>query len=164
VQQLLPRHPELEISISVTTRSPRAGEFEGREYYFVNKEEFQRMIQENKLLEWAEYAGNYYGTPRNKVEEQIQQGKSIILEIDVVGARQIKQTFPDALLIFILPPSESELENRLRGRGNDSEDAIAKRLAKARGEIAARVEFDRQIVNDDLKIALEAIETAIFHL
>jgi guanylate kinase len=164
VKELLQRHQELYLSISATTRQPRTGEVQNRDYYFVSREEFQGMIQEEQLLEWAEYAGNYYGTPRGKVEEQIGQGKSVILEIEVLGARQIKQTFPDALRIFILPPSRAELEKRLRERGNDSEEAIAKRLSKAQEEMAASGEFDQQIVNDDLKTALEAIEKAIFYL
>ncbi len=120
------------------------------------------MVKGGQLLEWAEYADNYYGTPRSKVEEQINQGRSVLLEIEVVGARAIKQVFADALRLFILPPSLAELERRLRGRGNDSEAAIARRLERAKAEIAASGEFDRQIVNDDLETALKEIEAAIF--
>ncbi|MBE9204648.1 guanylate kinase [Synechocystis salina LEGE 06099] len=154
VQLLLERHPHWFLSISATTRSPRAGEEDGQSYYFLSKEEFQTWIGEEKLLEWAEYAGNYYGTPRQPVEAQIAQGKTVLLEIEVLGARQIKQTFPSARRIFILPPSVEVLEERLRGRGSDSETAIAKRLTQAQQELQAAGEFDHQLVNDDLERAL----------
>lgn len=162
VRLLLARHPELYLSVSATTRNPRPGEIDGKNYYFVTKEQFEQMIQAGQLLEWAEYAGNYYGTPRLKVEEQIDRDRVVLLEIEVVGARKIQQTFPQALRIFILPPSESELESRLRGRGQDSEAAIARRLERAKEELAASSEFDRQIVNSDLETALAEIEAAIF--
>jgi guanylate kinase len=162
VRSLLARHPELYLSISATTRKPRSGEIDGKHYYFVTKEEFEQKIEAGQLLEWAEYAGNYYGTPRDRVQEQIDRGRSVLLEIEVVGARQIKQAFPQTLCIFILPPSVSELERRLRGRGKDSEEAMARRLKRAQEELAASGEFDRQIVNDDLEIALAEIEAAIF--
>lgn len=157
VQLLLERQPHWFLSISATTRSPRAGEVDGQSYYFLTKEEFQTWIGEEKLLEWAEYAGNYYGTPRQPVEEQIAQGKTVLLEIEVLGARQIKQTFPSARRIFILPPSVEVLEERLRGRGSDSETAIAKRLAQAQQELQAAAEFDYQVVNDDLDQALHRL-------
>ncbi|MBD2652936.1 guanylate kinase [Synechocystis sp. FACHB-383] len=157
VQLLLERHPHWFLSISATTRSPRAGEEDGQSYYFLSKEEFQTWIGEEKLLEWAEYAGNYYGTPRQPVEAQITQGKTVLLEIEVLGARQIKQTFPSARRIFILPPSVEVLEERLRGRGSDSETAISKRLAQAQQELQAAVEFDHQLVNDDLDRALHCL-------
>ncbi|MBE9240462.1 guanylate kinase [Synechocystis salina] len=157
VQLLLERHPHWFLSISATTRSPRAGEEDGQSYYFLSKEEFQTWIGEEKLLEWAEYAGNYYGTPRQPVEAQIAQGKTVLLEIEVLGARQIKQTFPSARRIFILPPSVEVLEERLRGRGSDSETAIAKRLAQAQQELQAAAEFDHQLVNDDLDRALHCL-------
>jgi len=157
VELLLSRHPQWFLSISATTRSPRAGEEDGQSYYFLGKEQFQRWIEEGKLLEWAEYAGNYYGTPRQPVEDQIAQGKTVLLEIEVVGARQIQQTFPAARRIFILPPSVEVLETRLRGRGSDSETAIAKRLAQAQRELQAAGEFDYQLVNDDLDQALDRL-------
>ncbi|NJK47765.1 guanylate kinase [Candidatus Gracilibacteria bacterium] len=163
VKLLLARHPELYLSISATTRNPRPGEIDGKHYYFVTKEEFEQTIETGQLLEWAEYAGNYYGTPRDRVQEQIDRGRSVLLEIEVVGARQIKQAFPQTLCIFILPPSVSELERRLRGRGKDSEDAIARRLKRAQEELVASTEFDRQIVNDNLESALAEIEAAIFN-
>jgi guanylate kinase len=163
VRSLLERHPELYLSVSATTRTPRPGEVEGRDYYFVNRTEFEAMVKANRLLEWADYAGNYYGTPRSTVEEQIDQGRFVLLEIEVVGARTIQKTFPKALRLFILPPSVLELERRLRGRGKDSEAAIARRLERAKEELSASDEFDRQIVNDDLETALKEIESAIFN-
>lgn len=159
---LLERHPELYLAVSATTRQPRLGEIDGKHYYFVSRGKFEQMVTEGELLEWAEYAGNYYGTPRLQVEQKIQQGQSVILEIEVVGARKIHQTFPSALRIFILPPSLAELEQRIRGRGQDSEDAIARRLSRAKAEIDAADEFDLQILNDDLTTALLNIEAAIF--
>jgi guanylate kinase len=161
VKSLLQRHPEFFLSISATTRQPRLGEIDGQDYYFLSVEQFQTMIKQSELLEWAEYAGNYYGTPKQPVIEQIDIGKTVILEIEVLGARQIQQTFPSAIRIFIVPPSLAELENRLRGRGNDSEEAIIKRLAKARAEIDATGEFDYQIVNDNLAKAIAEIETIL---
>ena len=159
---LLERHPELYFSISATTRQPRPGEIDGQHYYFVNRDKFEQMVTAGELLEWAEFAGNYYGTPRLPVERQIEQGRSVILEIEVVGARKIHTTFPAALRIFILPPSLAELEQRLRGRGQDSAEAIARRLNRAEAEIDAADEFDVQIVNDDMEEALQNIEAAIF--
>lgn len=161
VRSLLQRHPQLYLSISATTRSPRAGEIDGEHYYFVSRSDFEKMIAENQLLEWAEFAGNYYGTPRLPIEQQIAQGKSILLEIELEGARQIHQSFPSALRIFILPPSFAELEKRLRDRSSDADEAIARRLQRAQVEVDAAEEFDLQIVNDDFDTALQQLETAI---
>ncbi|CCQ50631.1 guanylate kinase [Crocosphaera watsonii WH 8501] len=162
VRSLLVRHPELYLSVSATTRSPREGEIEGKDYYFLNKSAFETMIEQNQLLEWAEYAGNYYGTPRTKVEEKIDQGLIVLLEIEVVGANSIKDSFPDALRIFILPPSLEELEHRLRSRKTDTEEAILRRLERAKEELKVSEEFDQRLVNDDLEIALQELEGAIF--
>jgi guanylate kinase len=162
LKSLLQRHPELYLSISATTRQPRLGEIDGQHYYFATRDEFETMLQAGELLEWAEYAGNYYGTPCTPVEQQIQLGRLVILEIELVGARKIHNTFKNALRIFILPPSVEELEQRLRSRGQDSEEAIAKRLICAKAELDAANEFDLQIVNDDLETALLSIESAIF--
>ncbi len=162
LRSLLQRHPKLYLSVSATTRQPRPGEIDGQHYYFVSRDKFEQMVSAGELLEWAEYAGNYYGTPRTSVERQIQLGQSVILEIEVVGARKIHHTFPTALRLFILPPSLAELEQRIRGRGQDSEEAIARRLSRAKAEIDAADEFDVQIVNDDMDQALLLIEAAIF--
>lgn len=162
VRSLLARHSDLYLSVSATTRSPRPGEVDGKDYYFVTRPQFEEMVNRGELLEWAEYAENYYGTPRIHVEEKINLGMIVLLEIEVMGARIIKQTFPDALRIFILPPSLEELERRLRGRGKDSEVAIIRRLEKAKEELAASADFSHTIVNDDLEVALEQLETIIF--
>jgi guanylate kinase len=162
LRSLLRRHPELYFSISVTTRAPRPGEVDGQHYYFVTRPQFEQMVAAGELLEWAEFAGNYYGTPRRPVEQQIQQGRWVVLEIEIEGARQIRQTFPDALRIFILPPSLQELENRLRDRAQDSEQAILRRLKRAEAELEAADEFDFQVVNDNLEKALARLEAALF--
>ena len=162
VSLILQRHPQLKLSISATTRQPRPGETDGVEYYFMSREEFEAAIAKGELLEWAEYAGNYYGTPKAKVLEQIKQGNYIILEIELVGAGMIAKMFPDARRIFILPPSIEALEQRIRSRGKNSEKSIVKRLEIAKGEIAASDEFDFKIVNDDLETAIAQLETAIF--
>lgn len=162
LRALLQRHPELQLSISATTRSPRPGEVHGQHYYFVSRDEFRQMVEHGDLLEWAEFAGNCYGTPRQPVLEQIRQGQWIILEIELEGARQVRSSFPDALQLFILPPSLDELEHRIRQRGQDAEDSIQKRMVRARTEIAAADEFDIQIVNDDLEIALSQLEQVLF--
>lgn len=162
LRSLLKHHPELELSVSVTTRAPRAGEINGQHYYFVRVQEFEQMVKDGELLEWAEFAGNYYGTPRLLVEKLISQGKCVILEIELEGARQIRETFPTALRLFILPPSLCELEHRIRGRGTESEESIIRRLHRAKEEIEAANEFDIQIVNDDLESALKNLEAALF--
>lgn len=159
---LLQRHPELYLSTSATTRNPRPGEEHGQHYYFVTPEKFQDMVNKGELLEWAEFAGNCYGTPRHPVEEKIHQGKWVILEIELEGARQIRKNFPGALRVLVLPPSMEELEYRIRSRGQDSDEAIARRLTRARAEIAAAHEFDVQVTNDDLEAALSRIEQILF--
>lgn len=162
LRQLLQRHPEAKLSISATTRAPRAGEVHGQHYYFVSPDTFDTMVTEGQLLEWAQFAGNCYGTPRQPLEALIDEGHLVILEIELEGARQVRETFPRAKQIFVLPPSLEELELRLRQRGQDADSAIAKRLARARVELAAADEFDIQIVNDNLERALEELELAVF--
>ncbi|WP_414584689.1 guanylate kinase [Scytonema sp. PCC 10023] len=162
MRSLVQRHPELHYSVSVTTRSPRPGEIDGKDYYFVSRREFEQLVAAGELLEWAEFAGNYYGTPREAVINQVRSGKRVVLEIELKGARQIRASYPSAFSIFILPPSMSELEKRIRGRAQDSEEAIARRLHRAEEEISAADEFDLKIVNDDFETALNTIEAAIF--
>ncbi len=162
LRQLLKRHPDIQLSISATTRQPRPGEEHGKHYYFVSRPEFDAMVAQGQLLEWAEFAGNYYGTPRQPLEAMISRGHVVILEIELEGARQVRATLPEAPQIFVLPPSLEELETRIRQRGQDSEAAIAKRLTRAKIEIAAASEFDIQIVNDDLERALTDLELAVF--
>lgn len=162
LRSLLQRHPDLYLSISATTRKPRPGEVDGQHYRFVSHDDFQQMIDHGELLEWAEFAGNYYGTPKQQVEEHIQRGEWVVLEIELLGARQIRRSFPEAFSIFLSPPSFAELEHRIRTRGQDSEMAIERRLARARKEIDAADEFDIEIVNDDIEKALDQLEQALF--
>ncbi|MFC4589784.1 guanylate kinase [Sphaerisporangium corydalis] len=147
VAELRRSHPEVWLSVSVTTRAPRPGETHGVEYFFVGDGEFDRMIAAGDLLEWAEFAGNRYGTPRVPVERKLAGGVPTLLEIDLQGARQVRETMPEALLVFLAPPSWEELESRLRGRGTEPEDVIARRLAAGRVELAAEKEFDLSLVN-----------------
>jgi guanylate kinase len=162
LKALLAQNPELRLSVSATTRSPREGEAEGVNYYFVTRPQFDLMVSEGEFLEWAEFAGNCYGTPRRSVEEQLQNGQWVILEIELEGARQVRETFPTAYRIFILPPSIEELESRIRGRGQDSDEAIARRLSHAKAEIDAASEFDATIVNDVFEFALDRLEKTLF--
>jgi guanylate kinase len=162
MRSLLARHPELYYSVSATTRSPRPGEIDGKDYYFISRSKFEQLVAAGEFLEWAEFAGNYYGTPREPVINQICSGKLVLLEIELKGARQIRRSFPEALSIFIMPPSFSELEKRIRTRGQDSEEAIARRLRRAQDEINAADEFDIQIVNDDFETTLKSIEATLF--
>ncbi len=159
---LLSRHPELNYSISATTRTPRRGEVEGKDYYFISRSQFQKLIEKGEFLEWAEFADNLYGTPRKPVIDLMKSGKLVLLEIELEGARQIRATFPELLSIFILPPSFDELEKRIRGRKKDSEEAISRRLKRAKEEIDCASEFHIQIVNDDLETAIHDIEAAMF--
>ncbi len=146
--------PDIWVSVSATTREPRDGEQEGVNYFFKTPDEFKSMVDNEELLEWASYSGNYYGTPLESVKERVDEGFQVILEIDVQGAFQVKEKFPDAVLIFIEPPSNEELEHRLRGRGTDNKDSISERLKTAEVELAHKMEYDTQIVNDDLQTAL----------
>ena len=140
-------------SVSATTRGPREGEVDGREYFFISRQEFEKRVANNEFLEHAEYAGNCYGTPRDYVLSLLQKGVSVILEIDVQGAMQVKRRMPESVSVFILPPSFEELEHRLRGRGTETPEKIEKRLAAAKAEMARATEYDYQIVNDDLDAA-----------
>jgi len=162
VRALLDRHPDLTLSVSATTRAPRQGEVDGRDYWFLSRAEFEAKVARGELLEWAEYAGNYYGTPKQAVSQRLQSGQSVLLEIELEGARQMRRNVADGVFIFLEPPSLDELERRLRDRDRDSPSAIAARLARAREEIAARDEFDYQILNDDLDTALQQLEAAIY--
>ena len=164
MKQLLQQYPDTyALSISATTRSPRSGEAHGREYFFVSQEEFEAMIRDNALLEYAQYNGNYYGTPRKMVEEQLAQGRDVILEIEVQGARQVRKAFPQAVSIFILPPSYEILCERLAGRGTESPQVVENRLAQAKRELLCAGEYDYIIVNGDVETArkqLQAVLTA----
>ncbi len=157
VARLLQEVPDAWLSVSATTRKPRQGEVDGVNYYFVSREEFMSMADEGKLLEWAEYSGNCYGTPLESVRNHIDEGKQVILEIDVQGAFQIRDKIPEAYLVFIEPPSLEVLESRLRGRGTESEDAVLRRMNAAKVELSQKSEYDIQIVNDDLETAVQGL-------
>jgi len=158
VARLRQRHPHLWLSVSATTRPPRTGEQEGEHYFFLEPAAFEALASGGGLLEWAEFAGNRYGTPRRPVEEQLAAGRPVLLEIELEGARQLRRTFPEALQLFVAPPSLPELERRIRGRASDSEEAIGRRLARAQVELAAAAEFDGVVVNADLERALAELE------
>jgi len=147
VKEILSKDKSIWLSISATTREPREGEKEGENYYFLNQEKFKKMIEQNLFLEWAEFAGNYYGTPLSSVNEKIKKGFTVLLEIEVEGAKQIKEKFPESMSIFLLPPDKSELEKRIRNRGTENEEAIRKRLLRANYEISASNQFDFALTN-----------------
>jgi guanylate kinase len=159
VGRLLERHPQLWLSVSATTRSPRAGEEEGRHYFFLERADFERQVAAGGFLEWAEFAGNLYGTPRIAVETQLEAGRTVLLEIELEGARQVRRSFPEGFQVLLRPPSFAELERRIRGRGSESEAAIERRLTRAREELQAEAEFDAVVINDDLERALTELET-----
>ena len=157
VARLLKAVPDSWVSISATTREPRVGEIDGVHYHFISRNEFDTLAANGGLLEWATYSGNSYGTPRASVEEHIANGDQVILEIEVQGAMQVKECMPEAHLIFIEPPSIKILEERLRGRGTDSEESILKRLATAEVELSRKMEYDIRLVNDDLDRATDEL-------
>lgn len=161
VHAVLEREPGLALSVSYTTRPPRPGEVDGRDYRFVSKEAFLRLRDGGELLEWAEVHGNYYGTSRTWIEAQLQQDRDVLLEIDWQGARQVRQLFGQAVGVFILPPSLEALEERLRRRGTDSEATIARRLAAAREEMRHVEEFDYAIINDRLERAIDELTAVV---
>ncbi|MBO5082721.1 MAG: guanylate kinase [Lachnospiraceae bacterium] len=151
VKRLLEEYDNYALSISMTTRMPRPGEEHGKSYFFVTKEEFQSTIERNGLLEYAQYCDNFYGTPKAYVEEQLANGKDVILEIEVQGALQIKEKFPETLLLFVTPPSAQVLKDRLAGRGTETEEVINKRMRRAAEESESMSLYDNIIVNDDLE-------------
>jgi guanylate kinase len=145
-------HPEVWLSVSATTRRPRKGETNGVDYWFVSPQEFAGMVDRGELLEYAEFAGNFYGTPRAPVEERLAAGIPVLLEIELSGARQVRAAMPDALLVFLAPPSWEELVRRLVGRGTEPAEVIDRRLATAEVELAAQAEFDAVLVNEDVRL------------
>ncbi len=161
VKQLLAHHKELWLSVSATTRLPRHGEIDGEHYYFLDGKSFYELVNNGGFLEWAEFAGNCYGTPRKQVEERLHSARSVLLEIELEGARQVRKTFPEALQIFLAPPSFEELEQRIRGRATDSEEAISRRLRRAKEELQAQNEFNAVVINDDIEEALIQLEQII---
>jgi guanylate kinase len=160
-KELLKRNPSLSLSISATTRPMRDEDTEGVTYFFKTKEEFKAMIDNNQLLEWATYNGNYYGTPVEPVNKALEEGKDIILEIEVCGAINVRSLMPDAMLIFIDAPSFEELERRLIGRGSETPESIKSRIDRAREELKLKDNYDRIVVNNDLQTAILEIENII---
>ena len=160
IKEFLNKNPKFMLSISCTTRKPREGEIDGVNYFFLSKDEFQNCIDNDKFLEWAEFAGNRYGTKKKYINQCLSEGKDIILEIDTKGALQVKSKMPEAVLIFIAPPSLKTLEDRLRGRHTENEEAIQNRLNEVRKELERAEMFDFKVINDDLQKAVSEI-TAI---
>lgn len=152
---------QLQYSISVTTRKPREGEVDGVDYFFKTREQFEQMIRQNELLEWAEYVGNYYGTPIEYVEKTLQEGKDVFLEIEVQGAMQVRKVFPEALFIFLAPPSLSELRKRIEMRGTESEELIRDRLKAAKEELGMMDAYDYVVENDQVELACERIKAIV---
>lgn len=161
MKELLSGYDNYALSVSMTTRKPRDGEVNGVHYFFVEKEEFEKTIAEDGLIEYAQYVENYYGTPRKYVEECLENGKDVILEIEIQGALKVKEKFPEALLLFVMPPSAEELERRLRGRGTESEEVIAMRMRRASEEAEGIENYDYIIVNDKLDECVKELHELI---
>lgn len=161
MKELLRRYDNYALSVSVTTREPRPGEEDGREYFFRTKEEFEELIRRDALIEYAGYVENYYGTPRSYVEEKLAEGRDVILEIEIQGAMKIKEKIPEALLVFVTPPSVEELKNRLEGRGTEPADVIASRLKRAGEEAEGMDAYDYILVNDKLEECVERMHEII---
>lgn len=161
MKRLLEDYDNYALSISATTRPPRAGEEEGREYFFKTTEEFEKMIAQDELIEYARYVNNYYGTPRAYVEEQLAAGRDVILEIEIQGALKVKEKFPDTLLLFVTPPTGKELKKRLVGRGTETMDVIEGRMNRAKEEAEGMEEYDYLIVNDDLDACVKEMHSII---
>ena len=161
MKELLKRYDNYALSISATTRAPREGETDGKEYFFVTKEQFEKMRDERKLIEYAQYVNNYYGTPKEYVEQKMAEGKDVILEIEIQGALKVKKRFPDALLLFVTPPSAEDLRRRLVGRGTETLEVINARLARAAEEASGMEAYDYLLINDDLDRCVEEMHQLI---
>ena len=161
MKSLMAKYDNYALSVSATTRNPRPGEEDGREYFFRTKEEFEQLIREDGLIEYAQYVENYYGTPRKYVEEQLAAGKDVILEIEIQGAMKIREKFPDTLLVFVCPPSMEELKNRLVGRGTETLDVINGRLRRAVEESRGMDKYDYLLINDDLEECVDTLHETI---
>ncbi|MBG0765507.1 MAG: guanylate kinase [Tissierellales bacterium] len=160
-KEIVKRKKDLIISVSATTRSPRKNEIEGKNYYFYTEETFKEKIEKNDFLEYAKVYGNYYGTPKSKVIEEIKKGKNVILEIDIQGALQIKESYPKGIFIFVMPPSMEELKNRITSRGTDSREVILKRMECAYHELNYAFKYDYVIINDDLEEAVKVVDSIL---
>lgn len=158
---LLAQITEIKVSISATTRSPRVGEIDGNDYFFITEKKFQHLIEQGEFLEWAQVYSNMYGTPKRFVQHSLNQGHDVLLEIDIQGALQVKNTMPQGVFIFIAPPSMEELASRLCSRGKDSQDSIEKRLAGCQEEMSHKKDYDYLVVNDDIDQAVEKVKSII---
>lgn len=161
MKELLKRYDNYALSVSATTRSPREGEEHGREYFFLTTEEFEKMIAQDELIEYARYVNNYYGTPKKYVQEQLASGKDVILEIEIQGALKVKKKFPETLLLFVTPPTAEELKRRLVGRGTETMEVIEQRMKRAIEESDGMEEYDYFVVNDDLDECVERVHNII---
>ena len=161
MKELLQRYDNYALSISATTRQPREGEVDGREYFFKTREEFEKMIAKDELIEYAKYVNNYYGTPKAYVQEQLHAGKDVILEIEIQGALKVKEKFPETLLLFVTPPTASELKKRLVGRGTESMEVIEQRMLRACEEAEGMDKYDYYVVNDELDRCVEEVHRII---
>ena len=161
IAELCRRVPRLELSVSATTREPRPGEVDGRDYFFLDRDEFDRRVAEGDFLEFATFSGNRYGTLRSEVDRRLADGFSVVLEIEVQGARQVRAAMPESVQVFIAPPDPADLRRRLEGRGTDSQEAIDSRLATAESELAARDEFAYEVINDDIERASGELERIV---
>ena len=161
MKALLERYDNYALSISATTRNPRPGEEEGKAYFFKTTEEFEKMIAKDDLIEYAMYVGNYYGTPKAYVEEQLRAGKDVILEIEIQGALKVKEKFPNTLLLFVTPPSAAELRRRLEGRGTETQEVIDGRMKRAIEEAEYMDQYDYLVVNDELDVCVEEMHHLI---
>ena len=161
MKELLKRYDNFALSVSATTRQPREGEKDGEDYFFVNREYFQQMIEEGRLVEYAQYVNHYYGTPRDYVEKKMAEGKDVILEIEIQGALKVKKRFPDALLIFVTPPSAGELRRRLVGRGTETIEVINARLRRAAEEASGMEAYDYLLINDEIDACVEQMHQLI---
>lgn len=161
IKRLMEEHDQYALSVSATTRKPREGERDGEAYFFRTREEFERMIQEDALLEYAKYVDNYYGTPKDYVEEKLAEGKDVILEIEIQGALQIKKKRPDTLMLFVTPPNAEILKERLTGRGTETEEVILSRLRRAASEAEGIEQYDYLVINDDLEECVKSLHQII---
>ncbi len=161
MKKLIAEHDNYALSVSATSRAPRPGEEEGKSYFFKTREQFEEMIRQDALLEYAEYVGNYYGTPKEFVFNKMEEGRDVILEIELQGAMQIKKKYPDTLLIFLTPPSAGELYGRLKGRGTETDEVIAKRMKRAAEEALSIKDYDYLVINDNIDDCTEMVHQII---
>lgn len=160
-KRLLEKNKDIFLSVSATTRKPREGEIDGVSYHFYSEDKFRQLIADNQLIEWAAFCDNYYGTPKAPVDENINNGKDVLLEIEIEGAMKVRAKHPEGVYIFLFPPSIEVLEERLKGRGTETDDVISKRLARAKQELEMCTKYNYYVVNDDLEKAVEEIEAII---